>query len=445
MINFSEEGMKTSFKIILNTQGIIIKEKGFFGTSYKDVYSKRYTDISSIKLDNKVLVYTLTFDNRTTEYFDKEIDARKIKMLCELGKTNPNELLRQIGSDNDNKQLSEFSVKELEDLVDRNKFAAASSTKKTSFMEDADDLQYTFDGISMVFKEGETSVDDNQKDSFPKNVERIVFPSSLEMLYENDFPQGMPRLHTLDFSSAINLTTIYDDCFHDCPNLKVVVLPPYLESIPRFKNCDNLIEIHVPKSLKNLFEITGDADNRITAYISNAELEFDEDFCNDCRQVFVPSENVEEWREEAEEADVDVIIEALPPQYKYPRTALSTPWEKENNRVQVHYSQRDTDTDSYPQKPQAKEPSAPSCPPPIPTFSYYAIIEGQQRGPYNKEQFKRLVDADLITANTMIWCEGMGGWQKACEVDDMRVFFNKQATPPVSPCNGGCPPPPPCC
>lgn len=86
----------------------------------------------------------------------------------------------------------------------------------------------------------------------------------------------------------------------------------------------------------------------------------------------------------------------------------------------------------YPQMPQnmpqpvpAMSPVAPAAP----IFSFYAIIEGVRRGPYNEIQFKRLVENDLADANTMVWQEGMAEWLPAAKVKMMEHIFNKNLQP----------------
>ncbi len=90
----------------------------------------------------------------------------------------------------------------------------------------------------------------------------------------------------------------------------------------------------------------------------------------------------------------------------------------------------------YPQMPQnmsqgvpqpapAMSPVAPAAP----IFSFYAIIEGVRRGPYNEIQFKRLVENDLADANTMVWQEGMTEWLPAAKVKMMEHIFNKNLQP----------------
>ena len=84
------------------------------------------------------------------------------------------------------------------------------------------------------------------------------------------------------------------------------------------------------------------------------------------------------------------------------------------------------------------------APPPPPTFSFYALIDNKQYGPYDKIQFKRLVDNDMVNRNTLVWKEGMAQWQAAKEVPEMEEFFpnNNQTPPPIPPSSMGPPPPP---
>ena len=87
---------------------------------------------------------------------------------------------------------------------------------------------------------------------------------------------------------------------------------------------------------------------------------------------------------------------------------------------------------------------APVAPPPPPAFSFYALIENKQYGPYNKIQFKRLVDNDMVNMDTLVWKEGMAQWQAAKDVPDLEEFFPKKSnqTPPPPPTTMGPPPPP---
>lgn len=89
--------------------------------------------------------------------------------------------------------------------------------------------------------------------------------------------------------------------------------------------------------------------------------------------------------------------------------------------------------------------SKPIVPPPPPTFSFYALIDNKQYGPYNKIQFKRLVDNDMVSDKTLVWKEGMDNWMPAKDVPEMEEFFPQKnsSTPPPPPPSPQGPPPPP--
>lgn len=91
------------------------------------------------------------------------------------------------------------------------------------------------------------------------------------------------------------------------------------------------------------------------------------------------------------------------------------------------------------------EAPKPVGPPPPPTFSFYALIDNKQYGPYNKVQFKRLVDNDMVSDKTLVWKEGMDNWAPAKDVPEMEEFFpqNTPSTPPPPPPSPQGPPPPP--
>lgn len=70
-----------------------------------------------------------------------------------------------------------------------------------------------------------------------------------------------------------------------------------------------------------------------------------------------------------------------------------------------------------------------NCPPPIPTFQFKVIIEGIERGPYNKEQFERLVKYDMVSPSNKVWCEGMSDWADAGSVAILQEFFVQSPAP----------------
>ncbi len=73
-----------------------------------------------------------------------------------------------------------------------------------------------------------------------------------------------------------------------------------------------------------------------------------------------------------------------------------------------------------------------AMPPPLPgAVSYFVAINGAQAGPFNLELFKSKVASGEITAESLVWKEGMAGWEKAAGQSDLSGMFI--APPPLPP------------
>jgi GYF domain 2 len=66
--------------------------------------------------------------------------------------------------------------------------------------------------------------------------------------------------------------------------------------------------------------------------------------------------------------------------------------------------------------------------------SWFFASRGQQQGPYPAAQFHQLIAAGTITAETLVWSEGMTGWQKA---GDIPGLLSGAEGPPAIPQSGG--------
>lgn len=97
-------------------------------------------------------------------------------------------------------------------------------------------------------------------------------------------------------------------------------------------------------------------------------------------------------------------------------------------------------------------PAAPT-PPPMPgqlstTPDYYLAENGQQSGPFSVAQLKQLVDAGKMTAQSMVWKNGMPQWAQAAQLSELQVLFMPAGStaapgmPPVPPPPAGMPPMP---
>lgn len=83
--------------------------------------------------------------------------------------------------------------------------------------------------------------------------------------------------------------------------------------------------------------------------------------------------------------------------------------------------------------PQQATPSSAPTPPPIPAAAYHVAIDGKSEGPYNLNQLKNLVMTGKLTAETLVWKQGMQGWEKAGDQQDLVSVFNAGAVPPPIP------------
>ena len=91
------------------------------------------------------------------------------------------------------------------------------------------------------------------------------------------------------------------------------------------------------------------------------------------------------------------------------------------------------------------EPAVP--PPPIaePQVQMYLHIAGQQYGPYDYATLKQFITTGQLTAQTLVWQQGMAAWTAAGDVRELQALFAPvpPAIPPTPPIPGGMPPMPP--
>jgi hypothetical protein len=66
--------------------------------------------------------------------------------------------------------------------------------------------------------------------------------------------------------------------------------------------------------------------------------------------------------------------------------------------------------------------------------SWFYASEGQQKGPFPEAQFQDLIARGAVRADTLVWTEGMAGWQKAAEIPGL---VPGGSGPPVIPQPGG--------
>lgn len=85
------------------------------------------------------------------------------------------------------------------------------------------------------------------------------------------------------------------------------------------------------------------------------------------------------------------------------------------------------------QQPQMQQQAPQMAPPPMPgAASYMLAVNGQQYGPYNMQQLQQMVTSGQLTAQTLVWCQGMAAWEPASNRPDLASLF-APAAPPMPP------------
>ena len=73
-----------------------------------------------------------------------------------------------------------------------------------------------------------------------------------------------------------------------------------------------------------------------------------------------------------------------------------------------------------------------TVPPPIPTVAYHVAVNGQASGPFELTALSQMVAAGQLTADSLVWKNGMAQWAKAGTVDELKGLF-ANAMPPIPP------------
>lgn len=73
-----------------------------------------------------------------------------------------------------------------------------------------------------------------------------------------------------------------------------------------------------------------------------------------------------------------------------------------------------------------------TVPPPIPIVEYHVAINGQAAGPFALSALTQMVVVGQLTADSLVWKNGMAQWEKAGTVDELKGLF-ANAVPPIPP------------
>ncbi len=74
-----------------------------------------------------------------------------------------------------------------------------------------------------------------------------------------------------------------------------------------------------------------------------------------------------------------------------------------------------------------------STPPPIPPqIQFFAVINGQQAGPFDLNTLKQMIVQNQITKETLLWRQGMSNWDVASNIAEIQTLFGS-VPPPIPP------------
>lgn len=70
-------------------------------------------------------------------------------------------------------------------------------------------------------------------------------------------------------------------------------------------------------------------------------------------------------------------------------------------------------------------------PPPMPVVAYHIAVNGQATGPFDIATLTQMANAGQLTADSLVWKNGMAQWAKAGLVDELKDLFTTM--PPIPP------------
>ena len=79
-----------------------------------------------------------------------------------------------------------------------------------------------------------------------------------------------------------------------------------------------------------------------------------------------------------------------------------------------------------------QRPAGGAVPPPLPSAHWHVALGGEATGPHSDATVQAMAGDGRLTRDTLVWRDGMEGWEKAAQVGDLRSLF-PSAPPPLPP------------
>lgn len=221
-------------------------------------------------------------------------------------------------------------------------------------------------------------------------IVEIVLPSSLKAIDidEGDVFERRKLLRHVDFSKVTMLKEIPECCFQDCKSLESILIPEGVETLGgfAFEGCNNLREIFLPKSLKNVSVLN--PSSKCDVYLFSDKIDEDglyEMTAEGVNNLFVLPETFDMYKEMTKELGLEVNLHIMPNEYLAPMPA----------------------------------PNYDAGP-----ISFMVSVNGQEAGPFTIAQLQQFVATGEFTPQVYVWTDGMPQWELAGNVPELASLFS---------------------
>lgn len=309
--------------------------------------------------------------------------------------------------------------------------------KVTHLKEIPQNLFHDLDNLkSIVIPEGVTKIE-SQTFTNCECLRKITLPSTVEVV-DGEFAEDCPHLYEVDMSKIYLLEEI-DDSFLESENcVDEFVIPEGVSSVGCEFLGSDVKRLYVPSTVEEIGCPCSDASN-LTVFLYADGIDDIYGLCQEDITLYVHESAYRHYnrllKHAEEELESNIKLKTFPDNTPYVSEEYEriSGYRKALANHAINPKKEKETINSSGLKAQQEEPVIP----PIPVqLKVYIIADGKQEGPYDEEQFARLVEYGMVNTDTLVWQEGMEQWQKAGTVENLQRFFapkKDRTTPPPVP------------
>ena len=263
-----------------------------------------------------------------------------------------------------------------------------------------------------------------------RKLRKIVFPSTIKKI-SGGFATDCPKLCDVDLSRVYKMETLDAEFLEEDNKVKTLIIPEGVKDVGDHIVGSGVKTLYIPSTVKKVGCPCEGTDNlTVYLYTTADDLISIVDLCEDDIKLRVRESVFDIYKKFIEnEIDDEITIDlgSFPDDAPY----VSEDYERESGYRKAQ--QRRIDKDKAKEKSEKTKETEDKT---FSTLKVFIVADGKQEGPYDEEQFARLVEYGLVNSDTLVWQEGMAQWQKAGSVEELQHFFNTNkggSTPPPVP------------